>query len=74
MNRCGPTGEPRMQHLKEASYLQRREREEMERANQTPSANARKSHLGLAALYRRQLALLNFQPLTLVDRPAEPPR
>lgn len=63
-----------MQHPTEASYFQRREREEMERAHQAPSASARESHLGLAALYRRQLALLNLQPLTLVDRPAEPPR
>lgn len=63
-----------MQHPTEASYFQRREREEMERAHQAPSASARESHLGLAALYRRQLALLNFQPLTLVDRPPEPPR
>lgn len=56
-----------MQHLTEATYYRRREREEMERAHQSPTAGARKSHLGLAALYRRQLALLNYQP-------AEPPR
>ena len=63
-----------MQHLTEASYFQRREREEMERAHQAPTASARESHLGLAALYRKQLALLNYQPMTLVERPAEPPR
>ena len=63
-----------MQHLTEASYFQRREREEIERAHQSPTASARESHLGLAALYRKQLALLKCQPMTIVDRPAEPPR
>jgi hypothetical protein len=63
-----------MQHQTEASYFRRREREEMERAHQSPTAGGRQAHLGLAALYRRQLALLNYQPVTLVDRPMEPSR
>ena len=63
-----------MKHLTEASYYRRREREELERAHQSPTASARESHLGLAALYRRQLALLNYQPVTIADQPSEPPR
>ena len=63
-----------MQHPTEVSYFRRREREEMERAHQSSTASARESHLGLAALYRRQLALLNCQPVMIVDRPKEPPR
>jgi hypothetical protein len=63
-----------MPHPTEAIYFQRREREEMERAHQAPTASARESHLGLAALYRKQLALADDQPMTLVGRPAEPPR
>ena len=63
-----------MQHPTEASYYRRREREEIERAHQSPTTGARESHLGLAALYRRQLALLNCQAVTLSDLPVEPPR
>jgi hypothetical protein len=63
-----------MKHLTEASYYRRREREEVERARQSPTASARESHLGLAMLYRRQLALLDYQPVTIVDHPSEPPR
>ena len=63
-----------MQHLTEASYFRRREREEMERAHQSPTASGRQAHLGLAALYRRQLALLDNEPVTLVDMPGEPPQ
>ena len=63
-----------MQQLTEATYYRRREREEMERAHQSPTAGARESHLGLATLYRRQLALLNYQAVTLSDLPVEPPR
>ena len=63
-----------MKHLTEASYYRRREREEIERAHRAPAAGARQSHLGLAALYRRQLALLDNEPVTLVDMPGEPPQ
>ena len=60
-----------MQHPTDASYYQRREREEMERAHQARATGARQSHLGLAALYRKQLAQLNYEDVTPVDMPAE---
>lgn len=56
-----------MQHHSEASYYRRREREEMERAHHSSNMGARSAHLGLAALYRRQLGLLNYQAVMLVD-------
>ena len=44
-----------MKPLKDADYFQRRERIEMERADRAVDPSARAAHLGLAALYRREL-------------------
>jgi hypothetical protein len=63
-----------MQHLTEASCYRRREREESERAHQSRTSRARESHLGLATLYRKKLALLDYQAVTLADLPEGPPR
>jgi hypothetical protein len=43
----------------------------MERAHHSSHVGARNSHLGLAALYRRQLGLLNYQAVTLADLAVE---
>ncbi len=57
-----------MKHMKDVGYFQRRERVEMERASRATDPSARAAHLGLAALYRREL----HNRLQLASVEAEP--
>lgn len=43
-----------MKYSKEAGYYRKREKIELERANNASHSSARRAHLGLAALYHSQ--------------------
>jgi hypothetical protein len=59
-----------VKQAKEAGFYRRREQIELERAARAPDYSARRAHLGLADLYRREfenavaLQNWNLEPLT----------